>query len=357
MVRLGEVCTFEYGSSLPERNRVVGQYPVVGSNGIAGYHNSFIVKGPTIVIGRKGSAGEVNWIDDNCFPIDTTYFISLKLNEISLRYLFYTLQQLELTKLRGGAGVPGLNRNDAYDTEIPLPPLEEQERIVAELEGYRKVIEGARQVLASYKPAIRIDPEWPVIRFDEAPLEIIDGDRGNNYPKKEEFSSSGYCIFLNTKNVRPDGFEFSDLQFISREKDRVLRKGRLHRGDVVLTTRGTVGNTALYDESVEFEHIRINSGMLIFRPESEKLSSSFLFQFFQSENFITQKNSITSGSAQPQLPIRSLIQVTIPLPPLSVQREIVAELEAERKLVEANRELIRRMEARTKAKLDEVWGG
>ncbi|MDQ1336304.1 MAG: type restriction enzyme protein [Thermodesulfobacteriota bacterium] len=103
MVRLGEVCTFEYGSSLPERNRVVGQYPVVGSNGIAGYHNSFIVKGPTIVIGRKGSAGEVNWIDDNCFPIDTTYFISLKLNEISLRYLFYTLQQLELTKLRVGA--------------------------------------------------------------------------------------------------------------------------------------------------------------------------------------------------------------------------------------------------------------
>jgi type I restriction enzyme M protein len=70
-----EVCTLEYGSSLPKEKRVEGQYPVVGSNGITGYHNNYLVEGPTIVVGRKGSAGEVTLIEQNCFPIDTTYYV------------------------------------------------------------------------------------------------------------------------------------------------------------------------------------------------------------------------------------------------------------------------------------------
>ncbi|MDP2719827.1 MAG: N-6 DNA methylase, partial [Dehalococcoidia bacterium] len=181
IVKLGEVCTFEYGSSLPERKRIAGQFPVIGSNGIAGYHSEFTVKGPTIVVGRKGSAGEVTWIEQNCVPIDTTYFVQLRKDSVSLRYLFYTLQRLKLKELRGGAGVPGLNRNDTYGLEIPLPPLDEQQRIVEELEGYRKVIEGARQILAAYKPAIRIDPEWPIMPLGD----VITLQRGYDLPKMQ----------------------------------------------------------------------------------------------------------------------------------------------------------------------------
>ena len=146
------------------------------------------------------------------------------------------------------------------------------------------------------------------------------------------------------------------MEFISKEKDQSLRKGKLQRGDIVLTTRGTIGNTGLYEDSVEFDNIRINSGMLIFRPDSAKLSGRFLFHFFQSENFRKQKDSIISGSAQPQLPIRSLIEVTIPLPSLGVQQAIVAEIEAEQTLVTANLELIRRFEKKIQTTLARVWG-
>lgn len=135
-----------------------------------------------------------------------------------------------------------------------------------------------------------------------------------------------------------------------------MRKGKLKRGDVLLTTRGTIGNTALYDASVEFEHIRINSGMLIFRPDAAKLSSSYLFHFFQSENFRVQREAVVSGAAQPQLPIRSLIEVKIPLPPLATQQAIVAEIEAEQALVAANRELLARFEQKIQATLARVWG-
>ncbi len=249
-----------------------------------------------------------------------------------------------------------ISKTKFCELQIPLPPLEVQKEIVAEIEGYQKVINGARAVLDHYRPHIPIHPDWPIPTFEAAPFQIIDGDRGTNYPSKEDFSPSGYCLFLNTKNVRFDGFKFDELEFISEEKDNTLRKGKLERGDVLLTTRGTIGNTALYDASVEFDHIRINSGMLIFRPDAAKLSSSYLFHFFQAENFRSQREAIVSGAAQPQLPIRSLNEARIPLPPLATQQAIVAEIEAEQALVAANRELITRFEKKIQATLARVWG-
>ena len=89
---------------------------------------------------------------------------------------------------------------------------------------------------------------WQEFKLADAPLEILDGDRGKNYPSQDEFKSEGYCLFLSTKNVRFDGFEFSECQFISRERDELLRKGKLEKYDLVLTTRGTVGNFGFYDD-------------------------------------------------------------------------------------------------------------
>ena len=133
---------------------------MVGSNGITGYHKEYIVAGPSIIVGRKGSAGEVTLIVDNCFPIDTTYYVKqTNPAESDITFLYWVLKSLNLPELRGGAGIPGLNRSDVYDThQIPLPPLEVQKEIVAEIEGYQKVINGARAVLDNYRPHIPIRP-------------------------------------------------------------------------------------------------------------------------------------------------------------------------------------------------------
>jgi len=262
----------------------------------------------------------------------------------------------QMVGMMGKGAYPSINQSDIEGIEIPLPSLEVQKEIVAEIEGYQKVIDGARAVLDHYRPLIPIHPDWPTPVFPEAPFKIIDGDRGVNYPKKEDYSPSGYCLFLNTKNVRSDGFDFSEVQFVSKAKDSALRKGKLQRGDIILTTRGTIGNTGFYDESVQFDHIRINSGMLIFRPDTTKLYGRYLFLFFQSQNFRAQRDAIVSGTAQPQLPIRSLNKAKIPLPPLETQQAIVAEIEAEQKLVNANRELIACMEKKIQATLARVWG-
>jgi type I restriction enzyme M protein len=265
-------------------------------------------------------------------------------------------RDVAIAQMTGTGGLQRVPRHYVENFQIPLPPLDVQKEIVSEIDGYQKVIDGARAVLEHYRPHIPIHPDWPVPIFSDAPFQIIDGDRGTNYPSKEDFSPTGHCLFLNTKNVRFDGFKFDALEFISAEKDNALRKGKLERGDVLLTTRGTIGNTALYDASVEFEHIRINSGMLIFRPDTDKLSSSYLFHFFQSKNFRSQREAIVSGAAQPQLPIRSLNEAKIPVPDITTQQAIVAEIEAEQALVAANRELIARLEKKIQATLARVWG-
>ncbi len=133
-VSLGEICTFNYGKALPESSRAGGGIPVYGSNGVVGFHNSAITSGRTIVIGRKGSFGEVNYSDKPCWPIDTAYFVDESSTKVDIRWLSYRLAALGLNKLNKAAAVPGLNREDAYRQQLLLPPLAEQRRIAAILD-------------------------------------------------------------------------------------------------------------------------------------------------------------------------------------------------------------------------------
>lgn len=163
-------------------------------------------------------------------------------------------------------------------------------------------------------------------KIKDMPFQIIDGDRGANYPKGHEFSDSGHCLFLSAKNVTKDGFEFSQKQFIAKEKDELLRKGKLERDDVVLTTRGTVGNIALYDKSILFNNVRINSGMIIIRCDQEKILPKYLYFVLKSGLFQDQVENFRSGSAQPQLPIRDMQNMKLPLPSLEEQKDVINQI-------------------------------
>jgi len=157
LVPFKEVCTLEYGISLPKQDRVEGPYPVLGSNGVTGHHNTFYIEGPVIVVGRKGSAGEVTYVAENCTPIDTTYYVKVVNPTVcDVRYLYQVLCTLNLQSFKGGAGIPGLNRNDVYEAcKIPLPPLEVQHQIVAEIEGYQKMIEEHRKAIDELEQQIK----------------------------------------------------------------------------------------------------------------------------------------------------------------------------------------------------------
>jgi len=190
--------------------------------------------------------------------------------------------------------------------------------------------------------------EWAYIPINAVPVEIIDGDRGKAYPKKNEFRETGHCVFLNAGNVTVDGFSFASCDFISKERDNIMRKGKLKRQDIVLTTRGTVGNVAYYHDNVQFDDIRINSGMVILRPKLG-LDPQYLYLLLRSQLFLGQLNSFTTGSAQPQLPIRDIKRLEVSLPPLPAQRAIAHILGTLDDKIELNRRMNATLEAMAQA--------
>lgn len=184
---------------------------------------------------------------------------------------------------------------------------------------------------------------WRNIELRHSNISIIDGDRGVNYPTQSEFAPAGFCLFLNTGNIKDDAFDFTDCAFISETKDALLRKGRISRGDIVLTTRGTVGSVAFYHEGIPFDVIRINSGMVVLRCH-EGLVARYVYQLFKSGVMKSQMALYSSGSAQPQLPIKDLRRIQLPTPPPETQRKIAAVLAAYDDLIEANRRRITLLE-------------
>jgi len=132
--RLGEVVQFAYGKALPEKARnTAGSVPVYGSNGVVGHHDQALVHQPCLVVGRKGSSGSIHCVTEPCWPIDTAYFVTAPPG-LELKFLFVLLRSLRLDRLDRAIAVPGLNRNDAYALTVLIPPLAEQQRIVARVD-------------------------------------------------------------------------------------------------------------------------------------------------------------------------------------------------------------------------------
>ena len=165
-------------------------------------------------------------------------------------------------------------------------------------------------------------PDWEEKTFSQANIKVIDGDRGENYPNGSDFSDDGYCLFLNAKNVTKSGFVFNEVSFVTKQKDESLRKGKLIRSDLIITTRGTVGNIAYFDKKITYENIRINSGMVIIRNASSNIEPNYLYKYFYSPRFRKTLEQIAFGSAQPQLTVAEINKFKIDIPMLKEQSKI-----------------------------------
>ncbi|MCY4114897.1 MAG: restriction endonuclease subunit S [Chloroflexi bacterium] len=133
-VTLGNFAPFAYGKGLRSDDRISsGDVPVIGSNGIIGYHDKPLIDGPTIVIGRKGTVGAVYYSPVPCWPIDTTFYITGADSGL-LRFRYYVLKSLPLQEMNADSAVPGLNRNDAHACLVRVP-VESEQRAIAHVLG------------------------------------------------------------------------------------------------------------------------------------------------------------------------------------------------------------------------------
>jgi len=249
---------------------------------------------------------------------------------------------------------------------IKMAPIDQQKQIAATLDKVTDLIDKRRKQLEKLDELVKArfvemfgEPETNRNIIQTIPMtelcEIIDGDRGKNYPKQEEFLEEGYCLFLNAKNVTNNGFDFSNCMYISREKDNALRNGKLQRGDIVLTTRGTIGNLAFFTENIPFENIRINSGMVILRIDKKRMSEIFFIEQFKMQ-LDSIKRRIASGSAQPQLPISTMNNIKILVPNINLQTQFADFVTQVDKQKSLTKQSLEKLETLKKSLMQEYFG-
>ena len=345
--KLNEICDVSRGKTITRKETVEGDVPVVAGGINSSYsHNTANRPAKVITVSGSGAnAGFVNFWTIPIFASDCSTILPLDPNMLNVRFVYYAMLNLQdyiSKELRRGAAQPHVYAKDLALLEIPVPSLEEQQRIVCILdEALENISNSTEQIIQKIQNVNALFPSIlkslipqdvndceEVLLGNKEYIQIIDGDRGVNYPKKSEFMNEGHCLFLNTKNVLRNGFNFDTTMFIDEEKDGLLRKGKLQRNDVILTTRGTLGNTAVYHDEIPFNHIRINSGMLMFRPNVEKIYPKYLYHLFTSDIVRSQISSHSRGAAQPHLPVNVLSKFLIPIPKsIDLQKVIVQRLE------------------------------
>jgi type I restriction enzyme M protein len=346
IVEIGDVLEFHYGKPLKKEDRVEGEFPVYGSNGIVGWHNEYLVKPPFIVVGRKGSAGALHYSELPGYPIDTTFFVeSKKPDKISLKYAYHILGTLKLDKLNVQAGIPGLNRNDAYKLKIPLPPLTIQDEIEAEIEGYQKIIDGAKMVVENYKPQIDIDPEWEMVEL-ETLCTIVRGSSPR--PKGDPKYYGGSIPRLMVADITRDGMYTTPI--IDSLTEEGAKKSRpMNKGSVILTVSGNPGlPTILAIDAC------IHDGFAGFRNLSETIEAEYLY--FVLLYYKEMHGAQSVGAVFKNLNTDQLRRFMIPLPNLDTQLKIVAAIKEEINLVNSNKQLIQIFEQKIKDRIAKVWG-
>ncbi|MCD4818663.1 MAG: N-6 DNA methylase [Candidatus Cloacimonetes bacterium] len=358
MVKLEEICDFKYGKSLKKDNRIAGKYPVFGSNGIVGYHNDFIANAPFIVVGRKGSAGEIVYSEQDGFPIDTTFYIEKDKNSIfDTKYLYRILKGGILKNLNTQAGVPGLNRNDAYNIKIPLPTLEIQQEIVAEIEGYQKIIDGAKQIVDNYKPNIDIDPEWDVVPLEQV-CEIKHG-----FAFKSEFfikeNIGDNPILLTPGNFSQKGGLYFSNKNLKGYSGDYPKEYKLNINDLIIVMTDLspkmkiLGNPAIVENDNYLHNQRIGKIILT----NKKVIKKYLFFMFLSDFVRNRIKQESTGAIIKHTSPNRILNTLFPLPPLSIQQEIVSKKEEEQKYIEGCKKLIEINEQKIKNRIDKVWEG
>ena len=170
------------------------------------------------------------------------------------------------------------------------------------------------------KPKIRFKgftEDWEQRKLSDI-VDVLDGDRGKNYPTSDDFDDSGHTLFLNASNVTNEGFLFQDNQFITEEKSNSMGNGKLEEDDIIITSRGSLGHIAWYNTGILrlVPYARINSGMLILRNKQE-IETEYLYHFLKSDKGQSQISFMSFGSAQPQLTKKGVESLEVVLPPKS----------------------------------------
>jgi type I restriction enzyme M protein len=347
MVEIKEVADVKKGSAITRKDvNSNGVVPVVAGGQQPAYSHDISNRvANTITVSASGAyAGFVNYWPMPIFASDCSTIQSNDENVVLQRYLYVMLkyQQNDIYKLQSGGGQPHIYPKDIQKLKIPLPPIEIQRQIVAELDSYQHIIDSAQTIAKIYKPTIKINPQWEKV-------ELGDHVRVNNGQVLTEFDDDGKiaCVKVGDMNL-PENSNF--IVTSSHWTNRSLR-GLVEKESVIFPKRGAA--IATNKKRLNKILCYIDNNCMAITPNNRTiLNSYYLYYFMLGFNLASISNS--AGIALINNP--DIKSVKIPLPSIEEQTQIVAELEDEQKLIDANKQLIEIFQQKIKSKIAEIWG-
>jgi type I restriction enzyme M protein len=318
----------------------------------------FLLAKNDLLISLTGNVGRVGLLQPDLLPAGLNQRVGciriIDSKQISINYLFHVLntELFEHDCIRASSGVAQKNLSTEWLKEyrIPLPPLEIQEQIVAELDGYAAIIAGAKQIVKNWKPKIDIDPEWEKVRLGEISNRVTKGTTPTT--NGFQFQESG-INFIKIESIVEGGYFLKEkFAHINQECNESLKRSQLKEGDVLFSIAGALGRVALVDSSIL--PANTNQALAIISPKKE-LDSKYLEQVLRSDLIQGQIFGLKVGVAQSNLSLAQVSDFEIPLPPLEIQKQIVEKIEAERALVESAKKLIEIYEQKTQETIAKLW--
>ena len=333
---LGEVVTLNYGKALARSERDPnGSVPVYGANGVMDWSEHTLAEGPSLVVGRKGSAGEVTRVDGPFWPSDVTYYTTHDHDALDFDFLHYTLKTLNLPSMARGVK-PGINRNDVYALPIPLPPLEEQQRIVAVLdeafEGLARArahgeanLQNARELFENFLGAIfsRNASDWT-----SAPLQqVVESDCSLSYGIVQPGDEvSGGLPIVRPTDLGQRIITLDGLKRIDSAKADGYARTKLMGTEILLCVRGSTGVVSMASE--ELYGANVTRGIVPVRFDSGIIDQRLGYYQFLSGLVQDQIRAKTYGAALMQINICDVRKLTFYIPPLSQQESLLERLES-----------------------------
>lgn len=309
-------------------------------------YDSSLIKGENIFIATGGNANIFYYNGPAAYSTDTW---SIKSKDAVLtKYLYYILKNktnLINEKMFKGAGLKHLDKHLFRSFQIPLPPLEIQEQIVAELDGYAGIIAGAKQITQNWKPKIDIGPEWEKVKLGDA-FKIDSGGTPSSTEKKYWDGDIKWATLVDIPQT---------IETVIDTKRKITSEGLKNssaklfpKGTVMVSSRATIGRIAIAGTEMTtnqgFKNVVVDS------------KNEPVYVAYALSEKVEEMESLASGGTFKEISKTYFSNLEIPLPPLAVQRQIVEKIEAERALVESSKKLIEIYEQKTKDKLAGIWG-
>jgi type I restriction enzyme M protein len=269
---------------------------------------------------------------------------------VNINFVYYMMQNIDFK--------PGEHKrywiSQYSKIQIPLPPLSVQEEIVREIDGYQKIIDGAKQVIANWKPKIDIDPDWERVKLGE-----VAKVQGGFAFKGEDMGDSGDVQVIKIGNVKDHKFDFmSNPSFIKDSFYGSHADYQIKLGDMLISMTGTAGKKDYGNICIVDNEKKYLLNQRVGRISTDgHVSKYFIFYTLNQDNIkdLFYSNA-TGGVRQGNISNKQIEQIEISLPPLETQNQIVEKIEEEKRLVEANRKLVEIFEGRVKNVIQKIWG-